>query len=118
MFMRLWTTILATALAALLVGCGDESEPDDHINPPPNQPDEIDLVVDANRDGVADLDNADDQGHAFEWSNAFGACFLPNIDDDDANHLSDADDVFVNGDADALDLARVKVRAWPQAPAS
>ncbi len=76
----------------------------------------VDLVVDANRDGVADLANADDQAHGNEWSAAFGASYLVNLDDDDGDKIEDVLDTFINGSDDELDLAPISVAAWPDAP--
>lgn len=76
----------------------------------------IDLVVDANRDGVADPKNADDQKFGALFDEAHGASFLANVDDDDGDKVRDADDEVVNGDDDALDLARIVMPAWPAAP--
>lgn len=76
----------------------------------------IDLVVDANRDGVADLANADDQAHGNEWTTEFGASFLANLDDDDGDKIEDAFDTQVNGDDDEKDLAPMKLAPWKDAP--
>jgi protein-arginine deiminase len=73
-------------------------------------------VVDANRDGVVNADDPADQDMENEWNEEFGASFLANLDDDDDNNFRDADDEFVNGDADAADLATIVVRPWPDAP--
>jgi protein-arginine deiminase len=83
--------------------------------PPVPLPD-VDLVVDANRNGSLDrADWADDQGED-QWSLAEGAVFLVNIDDDDSDKVADAADAVVNGSADEEDLARIQVAAWPTAP--
>lgn len=77
----------------------------------------VDLVVDANRDGVAKPTDPADQDFG-EVSNAeHGAIFLANVDDDDLDGLHDADDEVVNGSADVLDLAPIVISAWPAAPA-
>lgn len=88
-----------------------------------------DLRADTNRDGVVSFDDdADDEGED-TWSAAHGAIFLANIDDDELAcepdpSLSDAEiakcndaaDEVVNGEDDALDLARLKTKPWPEAP--
>ena len=88
------------------------------------------LLVDANRDGLAD--DKDALVDRSVWTNQVGAVFLPNIDDDskrcslkDANGkalsddvlatCSDASDDFVNGAQDVLDLSPVVIPAWPEA---
>ena len=90
----------------------------------------IDLRVDTNRDGVVDLsDPADDDGED-TWDATRGAIFLANIDDDQEAcptgsgvsnaqlaACNDAADAVVNGAEDLLDLARLRVAAWPGAPA-
>jgi protein-arginine deiminase len=76
----------------------------------------IALLVDMNRDGVADEKDLDMMPPAGGWSATLGASFLANLDDDDGDHVRDADDDHVNGDADALDLAPIKIAAWPDAP--
>jgi protein-arginine deiminase len=78
----------------------------------------IQIVVDANRDGKADPASMDDVAHKNDvFTDKFGASFLANIDDDDKDHVRDADDDKINGDADLLDLARIAVVPWPDAPA-
>jgi protein-arginine deiminase len=76
----------------------------------------VDLVVDANRDGVADPKNADDQKYGAVFDDLHGASFLANVDDDDGDKVRDGDDEVVNGDDDALDLARIVLSPWPGAP--
>ncbi|MBM4345167.1 MAG: hypothetical protein FJ100_17490 [Deltaproteobacteria bacterium] len=76
----------------------------------------VDLVVDANRDGVAKFDDPGDQDHETTFDQKFGAVFLPNLDDDDQDKLEDWFDDKVNGNEDALDLAPIVVRPWPAAP--
>lgn len=101
---------------------------------PPLSPPVADLRVDTNRDGVVSLtDLSDDQGED-GWTAARGAIFLANIDDDlktcptrDSQNVAlsdavlaqcnDAADAVINGTNDLLDLARIHVIAWPQAPA-
>ncbi len=77
---------------------------------------DVDIVVDANRDGVADPDDSADQDNEDLWSTTAGASFLVNIDDDDQDGQRDVADDVVNNDNDALDLAPIKVTAWPQVP--
>jgi protein-arginine deiminase len=94
-------------LSALVLGCGSSAEDVPVIR----------LAVDADRDGVIHTEaNAPDVVHRAEWSAQFGAVFLANVDDDDADGKVDATDAVVNGDADALDLARVQLAAWKNAP--
>jgi protein-arginine deiminase len=76
----------------------------------------FDVAVDTNRDGAVDLDDPADQEGEDAWSADGGAILLANLDDDDADALADARDEVVNGDADAEDVARIRVRAWPEAP--
>src|SRR5258706_901873 len=94
-------------LSALMLGCGAAVEAP-----------VIRLAVDADRDGVVHTEpGAPDVVHRGEWSAQFGAVFLANVDDDDSAGQVDAADQTVNGDADALDLARVLIAPWPGAPA-
>lgn len=83
--------------------------------PDPNKP-LVDLVVDANRNGALEPQSPAEQQAEVDWNNAGGASYLANLDDDDGDKLEDAFDDVVNGEADALDLARVRLRAWPKAP--
>src|SRR4029079_19139622 len=50
------------------------------------------------------------------FDDAHGAAFMANLDDDDGDHIRDADDAIINGEADLEDLARIAVAAWPEAP--
>lgn len=96
-----------------------------------------DLRVDSDRDGKIDLDGDSDEEGEDAWSNARGAVFLANIDDDqsacpttkidDAGKTvaltddelaacNDAVDEVINGPDDLLDLARIEAKAWPDAP--
>ncbi len=79
--------------------------------------DRIDIVVDANRDGVAKADDPADQDHETDWDATYGASFIANLDDDDIDTIRDADDEIVNGDGDTWDLATFLVNSWPTAPA-
>ncbi len=122
------TALVLTALA--VVGCGGNETGDSSntstttggetktttTTDPPKPQAVIDIVVDAKRDGKAELSDANDQDHENEWSVDFGASFLANLDDDDANKIRDADDAILNGPADELDLSPIMVAAWPEAP--
>lgn len=68
------------------------------------------LTVDANRDGV--LTGADEIDAA-RWSATRGALFFANFDDDDGDTRRDFRDDVVNGDADAADLAPLRLRHAP-----
>jgi protein-arginine deiminase len=73
------------------------------------------LLVDSDRNGVAEASESD-RAHRAEWTTTHGAMFLANLDDDDGDGYVDAEDDTVNGAADALDLAPLRVDAWPEAP--
>ncbi len=92
----------------------------------------IDLRADVNRNGIIDLDAADDDKED-TWDAQHGAIFLANIDDDAARckatdaqgrqlsdeqlpNCNDATDEVVNGADDEQDLAPLELIAWPQAP--
>lgn len=69
-----------------------------------------DLLADTNRDGlVTALDEVGEE----TWSEASGAVFSPNADDDDGDGIRDAWDNRVNGEADLLDMAPVLVKRIP-----
>lgn len=85
-----------------------------------------DLRADANRDGEIRFDDETDANKT-EWNATTGAIFLANIDDDAERckatsddrtiaTCNDAEDEIVNGEDDALDVARLKTRPWPKAP--
>lgn len=93
----------------------------------------IDLRADVNRNGVVDLEAADEDAAEDTWDATHGAIFLANIDDDlglcrstdgagrplpDATlpACNDAADDVVNGPDDELDLAPLAIKAWPAAP--
>ena len=76
----------------------------------------VDLVVDANRDGVANAADKDDQDFEAGFDASHGASFLANLDDDDGDKLEDFYDQVINGDDDAKDLAPIVVSAWKDAP--
>ena len=109
---------LIVSLAALLVGCGDDvaTTPanlavDAGTDSGPARP-RVRLLVDANRDGTVS-DTGDDEAFRASWDAAHGAVFLANLDDDDDDDVLDSADDVVNGEADALDLARVRVAPMP-----
>ena len=66
-----------------------------------------DLLVDTNRDGQVDASDEEGEG---VWTQASGAVFGPNQDDDDEDGVRDWLDAVVNGEADLLDMAPVVVR--------
>ena len=114
---------LALSLVVGLASCGGDDS-DDPVTqappapttppaPPPPPPTVIDIVVDANRDGVVNPDDPADQDGENEWNEKTGASFLANLDDDDDNAVRDADDEVVNGPDDEGDLATILVRPWP-----
>ncbi|MBX3201085.1 MAG: protein-arginine deiminase [Labilithrix sp.] len=85
-----------------------------------------DLRADSNRDGTISFDD-DSDAQKTAWDAESGAIFLANIDDDSERcktsgddislaKCNDAQDEIVNGDDDALDLARLKSRPWPKTP--
>lgn len=98
--------------------------------PPPADADGANAIVadiraDSNRDGDVRFDDSD--AEKTRWDAKTGAVFLANIDDDQErckkvsddyaiDKCNDAADDVVNGPDDALDLARIKTRPWPQAP--
>lgn len=123
--MRKYNPLLFMLAAAVVAGCGsgDDSTPPKtttsattSATATEEKPAIVSLVADANRDGKVDPKDPGDVDHKTEWSNTFGASFLANIDDDDGDQIRDCDDDKLNGDADLLDLARMAVDAWPDAP--
>jgi protein-arginine deiminase len=76
----------------------------------------IDLVVDANRDGVAKASDPADQDNETVHSDAFGAIFLPNLDDDDNDRVEDFFDLNEVNAEDAKDFAPIQLQAWKNAP--
>lgn len=110
------SALFLTALAA--VGCGDggETSTGGTTTTPSKPPTVIDIVVDANRDGKLDPADAADQDKENEWSVDSGASFLANLDDDDADKFRDVDDQIINGPDDELDLAKMQIVPWPDAP--
>jgi protein-arginine deiminase len=77
----------------------------------------VDLDVDADRDGRVEVSSPEDDAGEEGWSSSKGAVMLFNCDDDDGDGRLDAADSFVNGGADALDLAPVVLGALPGLPA-
>lgn len=82
-----------------------------------------DLRGDSNRDGKVSLSD-DTDANKLDWNGTTGAIFLANIDDDiqrchaDVNDTTiadcnDAADEVINGDDDALDLARLFTQPLP-----
>ncbi len=118
-----WRRALAAALVA--AGCGAEPAATPTPTPPradagPDRPleaplPEVRLVVDADRNGALDDTRAEWSQRA-AWSTTHGAMLMANVDDDDGDRAVDASDEEVNGEADAADLARFRVAAWPGAP--
>lgn len=101
--------------------------------PDAGPPQVIDLRADGNRDGVVDVEDPSDDLPG--WNAQYGAIFLANIDDDqkacptrDARGRAlsdsalaachDAADEVINGPDDLIDLARLRVKRWPDAPDS
>lgn len=89
----------------------------------------VDLRADTNRDGEIGFDNAADEDGEDDWNAQHGAVFLANIDDDEKRCPTTGSDVklaachdgaddVVNGPDDAVDLARLRTKPWPNAPAS
>jgi protein-arginine deiminase len=117
-------------------GCGDgsSSNPTDDDGVAPETTESAvgeppaDLRADTNRDGVVRFDDPTDDVGEDNWTADHGAVFLANIDDDslecpttgddvDLPYCNDALDDYVNGADDAKDLARLKTKPWPTAPA-
>src|SRR4051794_19960706 len=65
---------LKTLCVIALAACGS-----DHVSHPPSGP-VADIAADSNRDGEVRFDGTD--GVKMEWTEANGAVFLANIDDD------------------------------------
>ncbi|MBX3223462.1 MAG: protein-arginine deiminase [Labilithrix sp.] len=113
-------------VAAGIVACGANETGGASSGAAP-EPDVLaDLRADSNRDGEIKFDD-DSDTHKTAWDSENGAVFLANIDDDNERckttgddltlaKCNDAQDEVVNGDDDALDLARLKSRPWPKTP--
>lgn len=122
---------------ALTAGCSEAVSSEEGSNTDPNEPAQnsedlgegvADLRADTNRDGVVRFDDPGDDQNEDTWNATHGAVFLANIDDDQVGcpktgsdlelaKCNDAADETVNGADDALDLARLKTKPWPAAPA-
>jgi protein-arginine deiminase len=90
----------------------------------------IDIRADVNRNGTIDLADPTEDELEADWTDKAGAVFLANIDDDEdvcpydetmadaqlAQCFDGADD-HVNGEADLIDMARIRTLPWPEAPA-
>ncbi|NUP09978.1 MAG: hypothetical protein HOW73_28350 [Polyangiaceae bacterium] len=111
-------SVVAVLLASAGAGCGDDTQPflgEGGADGEPLGPTYvIDIVVDANRNGVADPADPADQDAEEQWDASVGAMFLPNLDDDDADQIRDADDTKMNGGNDALDIVAFRVSACPE----
>jgi protein-arginine deiminase len=122
--------LLAAACGGGGSGAGPQEPPP--VEPPPFAP-LVDLRADVNRDGVADLADPGDEAGEEAWTEARGAIFLANLDDDlgrcglsllDRPEFSDAAlaachdaaDEEVNGEEDLADLAPLRTAPWPAAP--
>ena len=66
------------------------------------------VVGDSNRDGRIDID---DLYNHHQWSWAYGAFTLANLDDDDGDGKADCNDLVVNGEADERDIAQLRIFA-------
>ncbi len=85
------------------IGCSDRAPPI------------VDLLVDANRSGLIEVDDPlESDGDV--WDASHGAVFLANLDDDDSKGAADASDEIVNGERDLEDLSPIAIRAWPDVP--
>jgi len=117
-------------LATLVGACSADAENGSGQNngPPAEDPNKIfaDIRGDSNRDGEIKFDESDSD--KMTWDAKVGAIFLANIDDDEVRCKKDGDDItlakcndaadeVVNGVEDALDIARLKTKPWPKAPA-
>lgn len=130
-------TLSVVAVAVVFFGCERPSARLDTaaglVRIEPGTP-PIDLRADVNRNGVIDLDAANEDENEHTWDATHGAIFLANIDDDAARcrgtdssgrplpdaqlpECNDAADEVVNGADDVADLAPLAIKAWPEAPA-
>ncbi len=117
------------AVAATLVACSTETVGGAGGGGPAPAPEPdvlADLRADSNRDGDVKFDD-DSDAKKTEWDKTTGAVFLANIDDDAKRckatgddiaiaKCNDAEDEVINGEDDALDLARIKSKPWPKTP--
>lgn len=110
--------------AGLMAACSSDLGPSDTGVPEPDLL--ADLRADSNRDGVIRFDDDSDKNKT-EWNTTTGAVLLANIDDDNVRCkanlddltiavCNDASDELINGEDDALDIARLKTRPWPKTP--
>lgn len=129
---RGWLLLAAGVLAACSAADGASSSSSSSsssggADAPPAPNVLADLRADSNRDGEIRFDDDSDAKDKTAWNATTGAIFLANIDDDNerckANlddltiaRCNDASDEVVNGEQDALDLARLKTRPWPKTP--
>ncbi len=104
---------LAVLGVLLLAACA--SSPKQKSSSAPHPPN-VDLVVDANRDGALDLQGITDEAGKNDFTAKAGAVVLANLDDDDQDGQPDATESHVAGDADTQDLSPIAVRAFPSAP--
>jgi protein-arginine deiminase len=125
---KLGSWIPFAGLAASLIGCSSDEGAGDGAPPGPSVV--IDIRADVNRNGTIDLEDPTEDELEAEWSAEAGAVFLANIDDDEGVCPStstltdlelascfDAADEVVNGEADLMDMARIRTVPWPEAPA-
>lgn len=139
--MKLARFSVLVASSIFVMACGDAGLPGPNESPAGTEPETAvettesaasavvaDLRADTNRDGVVSFTDASDDTGEDVWNAQQGAVFLANIDDDEETCRIDLDDVdlpkcndaadeVVNGAADALDLAPLATKPWPQAPA-
>ncbi|MFW5878955.1 MAG: protein-arginine deiminase family protein [Myxococcota bacterium] len=69
----------AVALLLLFAGCGEEDPEEQEVEEEERL--SVILCVDADRDGVVDLDDPEDLEHRFDPAPGYGALFLPDFDD-------------------------------------
>jgi protein-arginine deiminase len=130
-------SLVAVAVVVLFAGCERlSSRLDTGASPVRIEPGTppIDLRADVNRNGLIDLDAANEDENEATWDATHGAIFLANIDDDATRcrgtdsagrpladallpDCNDATDEVVNGADDVADLAPLAIKAWPEAPA-
>ena len=110
-------------LVVVVAGCGGSGGGDDTGPDPttdggverPKDPPAVDIVVDANRNGVLEPTSPSEQADD-SFTTTSGAIFLANADDDDGDKKRDSEDEVVNGADDELDLARLQIHPWAKAP--
>jgi protein-arginine deiminase len=115
-----WAVGVAMLLGSLGAGCGSEDAGSGRTAASAAMAAIIEIAVDSDRDGTVELDSESERAHRHEWSAGWGASFLCNLDDDDGDGVPDAwspeVDVTADDQADALDLARIRLAPWPAAP--